>query len=246
MGMFWTCEETVAALSDYEEGILPFGAFLSARTHLFNCPECRALLATLRALPALAAHGLAPEPDAGDRARRALDGALARLGRPEEPRPWPATPVPMEACRVLEGDPDLPMQLLAATHDHLARQRVPAASPCPLPQDTLDHLPPADRWIWKEERCGARRAELLPAPPDRPRLVLMYAPPSAVVPPHQHLGSESILVLDGSMDDQGRDYRRGDWVHHPEGSCHSPHFALTGCWCLVREEGVVRFLGNAG
>ena len=77
MGMVFTCEETVAALSDYLEGILPLGPFLKTRAHLFNCPGCRALLATLRALPALA--GPALREDAGPRARQALELALARL-----------------------------------------------------------------------------------------------------------------------------------------------------------------------
>ncbi|MDR3671486.1 MAG: zf-HC2 domain-containing protein, partial [Holophaga sp.] len=60
MGAPFTCEDTVAALSDYRDGILPLAAFLKIRAHLFNCPGCRTVLATLRALPALAAAALAP------------------------------------------------------------------------------------------------------------------------------------------------------------------------------------------
>jgi putative transcriptional regulator len=249
MGMSWTCEETAAALSDYEEGILPLAPFMKIRVHLFNCPGCRALRATLRALPALAAGALPPPRDARAQARGALDNALARLARLArlaEPRSWSATPVPLEAQRVLAAGPDLPMCLLAATHAYLARDQAPLAPPCPLPQATLDRLPPAERWTWREGRDWARRAELLTAPEGSLRLLLVYAPPGSVLPAHRHLGSESILVLAGGMDDQGFDYGPGGWIHHADGSCHSPRIAPTGCWCLVREEGTVRYLGPGG
>jgi anti-sigma factor ChrR (cupin superfamily) len=246
MGTAWTCAETAAALSDYEEGVLPLGLFLKVRTHLFRCPHCRTLRSTLRAVPALAAGALGPEPGDLALARRALEGALARLDRPGEPRPWPATPVPAEAQALLAADPDLPLRVLSATHDLLARTRTPPAPPYSLPPATLELLPAAERWVWREGRGGARRTELFADTQVGLRLLLVYSPPSLAIPAHRHLGSESILVLDGSMADQGRDYGRGGWVHHPDGSCHAPRIAPSGCWCLVREEGTVRYLGPAG
>jgi len=77
------------------------------------------------------------------------------------------------------------------------------------------------------------------------RLLLVYAPPSSTLQPHRHLGSESMLILDGGLEDRGREYGPGDWVHYPAGSCHAPRMAPSGCWCLIREEGAVRFLGPA-
>jgi len=245
MGIFWTCRDTAAALSEFEEGILPLGTFLKIRAHLFNCPGCRALRATLRSLPALATGALEPGAGARARAQEALEGALGRLARAPEARGWSATPVPFEAQRLLESDPDLPLRLLASTHDHLARSRPPLGSSCLLPQTTLDRLPPAAGWTWMEGRGGARKAELLADTHAGLRLLLVYSPPRMVQPPHRHLGSESILVLEGSMADEGHDYGRGGWVHHPDGSCHAPRIAPSGCWCLVREVGRVRFLGPA-
>jgi anti-sigma factor ChrR (cupin superfamily) len=238
MGLLFTCEDTVAALSDYLDGVLPLAAFLGIRAHLFNCPGCRTLLATLRALPTLAAAALAPQEEAPARARQALQGALARLAQS-------AAQVPLEARQVLATDPDLPMCLLARAHEHLARERGALPPPYPLPRDILDRLPPAEHWRWQEDGDGLRKAELCADARGGVRLLLVYAPPSSILQPHRHLGSESIVVLDGAMDDQGRGYGRGDWIHHGHGSCHAPRIAASGCWCLVREEGTVRLLGPA-
>jgi anti-sigma factor ChrR (cupin superfamily) len=242
MGMFWTCEETAAALSDYLDGVLPLGPFLKTRAHLFNCPGCRTLLATLRALPALAAHALTPEDEVQTLARWALERALARLAQGAGRA---AGPVPLEARAALAAGPDLAMRLLASTHDHLARHADPLSQLCPLPQETLDRLPPAEQWRWLEMEGGIKRAELFADPRGGVRLLLVYAPPNALFPPHRHLGTESILILDGAMDDQGRDCGRGDWIHHGEGSSHAPRIAASGCWCLIREQGTVRLLGPA-
>ena len=244
MGMLMTCGEAVAALSDYADGVLPLNPFLKVRVHLFNCPGCRVLLATLRALPGLAACALDAEDSEGE-ARRALAGALARLGE-AQPRAWARTPVPDAARRLLEGDPDLPMRILAFSHALITRERGAPVRPYGLPQATLDRLPDPALWRWEEGRNGARKTELALDPRGGQRLLLVFAPPDSTLPPHRHLGSESMLVLCGSMTDQGREFGRGDWVHHPEGSCHAPRVAASGCWCLIRQEGAVHLLGPAG
>jgi anti-sigma factor ChrR (cupin superfamily) len=244
MGMHLTCEETAALLSDFQEGVLPLAQYLKVRVHLFNCPGCRTLLATLRAVPGLAAAALAleaPPEEARERTRTALAATLARIGA----RPAMAAAIPAEARKLLAANPDLPMCLLARTHQLLHRERPSLARPYPLPQATLDQLPGQEQWLWQEAQDGGRKAELLRDPAGQLRLVLAYAPPSTRLPPHRHLGSESILVLDGAMDDLGRTCGPGDWVHHAHGSCHAPSAAPSGCWCLIREEGTVRLLDPA-
>lgn len=243
MGMLMNCEEAVAALSDYADGVLPLNPFLKVRVHLFNCPGCRIVLATLRALPGLALSALAREASRAE-AQRALEGALARLGE-ARPRAWPRTPVPDAARLLLEGNPDLPMRILASSHGLITLERAAPVPPYGLPQATLDQLPAPEQWRWEEARNGARKAELVTDPLGGQRLLLMFTPPDSSLPPHQHVGSESILVLTGSMADQGREFARGDWVHHADGSCHAPRVAASGCWCLVREEGSARLLGPA-
>jgi predicted ChrR family anti-sigma factor len=237
MSLFYTCADTAASLSHYLDGILPLGPFLKTRAHLFNCPGCRALLATTRALPALAAAALAPEHGAAARAQQALEGALARLDLERAPR------IPLAARMALEADPDPAMRLLASTHAHL--DDAPAGPPWPLPRDTMDRLPAPENWRWREAGDGVRSAELLADADRSVRLVLVYAPPDSTLPPHRHLGSESILVLEGGLEDRGREYRRGDWIHYAQGSCHAPRMAPTGCWCLIREQGPVQRMGPA-
>jgi anti-sigma factor ChrR (cupin superfamily) len=243
MGVTLTCRECAESISDFKDGVLPLLPFLKVRMHLFNCPDCRALLATLRALPALAARSLVPDPGtAADEAGRALDAVLERLRRPEPQRAWARTPVPEAAQQLLEGNPDRPLRLLETAHALIACERTPRSRTGRLPQALLEHLPDPGRWAWEEAADGGRKAELLAEPQLGLRLLLVYTPPEAAFPPHQHLGSESILVLDGSMADQGHEYARGGWVHHAEGSCHAPRTGPNGCWCLVREEGTVRLL----
>jgi len=244
--MTWTltCGEVAALLSDYEEGILPLGTFLKVKVHLYNCPDCRALLATLRALPGLLARSLTPEDAFAAKAQAALEGALARLG--ESRRPWPATPVPEEAQALLRNAPDLSLRLLAAAHRSLAMERRPRLGAHRLPQDVLDQVPPPDQWVWEKDPDGLRRAELLADPAGGQRLSLVQAPPGAKLARHRHLGSESILILEGGMEDGGVRWQAGSWLHHGPESSHGPRILGEGCWYLVRQEGAVRFRGPGG
>ena len=49
---------------------------------------------------------------------------------------------------------------------------------------------------------------------------------------HRHPGGEEYLVLEGSLEDGGRSYGRGTYVHHPPGSIHKPS-SKAGCLLLV-------------
>jgi anti-sigma factor ChrR (cupin superfamily) len=243
MMMFLTCEVTNELLSDYEDGSLGFWRTFLVRLHLLFCPDCRAILATMRALPRLLED---LEPGADEAAEAALDGALASLGGRPAPRAWPATPVPAEARDLLEAGPDLPLAILAEAHQTVARARIPQPGPYHLPQDILDRLPPESQWRWVNGAQGRRRAELLQDPQRGQRLILAFSPTGARARPHRHLGSESILVLAGRMNDKGLALAAGDWVHHGQGTVHAPEIRDEDCWCLIREEGGTEASGPLG
>ncbi len=237
MSLFLTCEDTTSLLSDYVDGNLSFWQTLKVKLHLLFCPSCQAVVLTLMALPALAA-GLEEAPPA--EAEAALEAALASISRHGETRAWPATPVPAEAENLLGTQPDLPLAILADAHQTVARGRRPEPGPYHLPRKILDRLPPEDQWNWVEGADGRRRVVLLQDPGAGQRLILAFSPSGARAKAHRHLGSESILILAGSMSDKGLALKPGDWVHHPTGSVHAPEIREQDCWCLVREEGGTR------
>ena len=57
--------------------------------------------------------------------------------------------------------------------------------------------------------------------------------PGAVSKPHEHMGHEEFLILEGSLiDNDGTEYQSGDFVSLLPGSKHSSHTA-GGCLLLV-------------
>jgi anti-sigma factor ChrR (cupin superfamily) len=50
---------------------------------------------------------------------------------------------------------------------------------------------------------------------------------------HLHPEGEEYLVLEGTLDDGGRTYGPGTYVHHPPGSVHAPT-SEDGCLLFVR------------
>ncbi|MEO0402767.1 MAG: cupin domain-containing protein [Pseudomonadota bacterium] len=70
--------------------------------------------------------------------------------------------------------------------------------------------------------------------------VLNYAP-GARVPLHEHIGVETILVLDGAQSDENGTYVKGDMVINPPGSRHSV-WSDVGCVVLLHWAEPVRFV----
>jgi anti-sigma factor ChrR (cupin superfamily) len=234
MGLFLTCEHTTGILSDFSDGLLPLWRATLVKAHLRSCPACRTMHATLTALPLLAGELRDELPEA---AEAALAGALAHIRQHGEVRPWPATAVPEEALDLLEREPDLPLAILAAAHRTVAGARSPEPGPYHLPKGILDRLPPEDQWAWVDGANGRRRVELLKDPRHGQKLILAYAPTGVRSQAHRHLGTESILILAGTMQDGSMALTAGDWVHHPMGSVHAPEIRGEDCWCLIREDG---------
>jgi predicted ChrR family anti-sigma factor len=240
-----TCREAIALLTDYQERALPWNQRLFTRMHLWRCPECREFFEAFGSIP-----GLVARCEDLDEARfvplgeAALANVLQRL---QEPRPHSGmsrAPIPQPVQRLLEGMADLPLRLMAQTHAAMLQGVAPRTEPY-LPDAVLAQLPPARSWKWSHFPGGIRRARL-----NRdmagPSLSLVFMPPDYTLARHTHLGSESLLVLDGELEHEDRCLTDGDWIHLETGTHHAPQAYGRGCWCLVRDEGSLSFEGPFG
>ena len=74
-------------------------------------------------------------------------------------------------------------------------------------------------------------------------LALLRYAPGAAVPLHEHMGRETILVLEGSQSDEHGTYRPGTVVVNQTGSVHSV-WSEEGCVVLISWEKPVRIIGE--
>lgn len=57
--------------------------------------------------------------------------------------------------------------------------------------------------------------------------------PGTELPPHEHLGGEELLILEGSYGDELGVYGKGTYVFYPDGSRHTPH-SKEGCVMFLK------------
>lgn len=63
--------------------------------------------------------------------------------------------------------------------------------------------------------------------------LVRYAPETQFEP-HQHLGGEELLVLEGEFHDEFGRYSTGSWVRNPPGSAHAPFTRESGALLYVK------------
>jgi len=236
--MSLTCQDVTLLLTDYQEKAIPWHERLQVKLHLGRCSHCQGLVSDLKALPELIQRGEPTQAELAPLAERALAGALQQLGRR---RMTAATPVPEPLQDLLAAGADLPLRILAQVHEAMFGQNAPRQEPY-LPQEVLAQLPSPESWKWTPSG-RLRRAVLAVDPTGGQRLSILYAPPKCQIPAHTHLGTESLLVLEGEMEDRGRCLGNGHWIHLEDGSSHAPYVFEEGCWCLIRDEGTVQYDG---
>ncbi|WP_005033081.1 cupin domain-containing protein [Holophaga foetida] len=236
MSLMLSCQEVAELLSDYSEERLPASLRLRVRLHLSLCHGCAVLRSTLNVTPRVCREALTESfPSVPLEARAALARALADLGRPRSAKALAVDPPPVD----LAGQEDAPFRFLSQARESLAQGHMPSEAPY-LPQEVLALLPPPSQWPWRTHPTS--RSVLLCE--DRGvRLTLLQALPGYQQPLHTHLGSESILVLEGHLEDGDELFTRGRWAHHRNGTSHAPAALGSGCWCLIREEGTARTSG---
>lgn len=82
-------------------------------------------------------------------------------------------------------------------------------------------------------RYGSRIHVLFQCPSSGQQVALVQSKPGAYAAAHQHEGHETILVLEGSFEDQYGVHRKGELVHYPPGSQHSWHSDEGGMMYVV-------------
>lgn len=240
-----SCREAIARFTDYRERALPWNQRLLTRMHLWRCPECREVFEEFDVLPRLVTRfGTLDESAFTALGEAALAKAMLRLEESHPSRRLSPSPVPQPVQRLLERAADLPLRLMAQTHAAMLQDLAPRREPF-LPEEVLAQLPPRQSWKWSHSPGGVRRARLHAAETG-PSLSLVFMPPDFSLGRHTHLGSESLLVLDGELEHEDRCLTDGDWIHLEPGTRHAPHAFGRGCWCLVRDEGTQRFEGPMG
>lgn len=244
MTLLLSCQHATQLLTEYQEGSLGFERSAQVRLHLLTCPSCRALLREMKAVPQVLRQVTEEGYDRfAPQGKAALSSVLARLGQPRQrERRVPPVPEPMKA-RLVEGA-DQPLRILAAVHAAMAKGEVATEAPF-IPASVMAQLPRPETWTWRKVG-GTRIATILTDAVEGQRLLLMHAPPHFEAMPHTHHGSESILVLEGDMEEGEHLFQNGQWVHFGEGSTHAPKVYSEGCWALIREEGTAQYHGFLG
>lgn len=72
-------------------------------------------------------------------------------------------------------------------------------------------------------------------------LLLNFAP-GAMYHPHRHPGGEEYYVIEGALNDLGKEWPVGSYIWHPPGSVHRP-FSDKGCVVLVFLPQAVEVIG---
>ena len=93
---------------------------------------------------------------------------------------------------------------------------------------------------WVPFRTGIQIQQLYQEKDDGPAAALLRYEPGAVVPTHEHLGYEHILVLDGAQSDEHGTYPAGTFVVNRPHSVHRVA-SKDGCVVLMIWEKGVRF-----
>ena len=76
-----------------------------------------------------------------------------------------------------------------------------------------------------------------------PAVAILRYSPGATVPPHEHVGLETVMILEGSQRDDNGVYGAGTVILNREGSRHAVA-SDEGCVVLIQWAKPIRFLGD--
>jgi len=101
-----------------------------------------------------------------------------------------------------------------------------------------------DGLAWRPLRPGVDIHVLYQTGDDGPSAAVLRYQPGAEVPPHEHVGTERILVLAGEQHDDRGHYGPGTMIVNAPGTSHRV-WSPTGCLVLIAWDRPVRFLSSA-
>lgn len=144
---------------------------------------------------------------------------------------------PVAIVRRGQADPDIAAE---RAHSPAAFQGpTPGGVPAPLVSLLGGDL---DKIAWKRLAPGVQHHPLPLTPGAKGQLRLLKVAPGAMLPEHEHGGSELTLVLRGSYRDETGHYKAGDVADMAPGTEHSPVAdANEGCVCLIASDEKIRF-----
>lgn len=200
------------SLMSCSAGSMPEAFAAIMASHICVCPECRKELALMDDIGVQLFRSMKP-------------AALTRQA-------------PVAALRRSEADSDLSA---GRTRQPAEGFQPPAAGGVPAPLVPLvgDDL---DTIAWEHLAPGVQHYPLPLTPGAKARLHLLKVSPGAMLPEHEHAGSELTLVLRGSYSDASGRYAAGDVADMEPGTQHAPVAdANEGCVCLIASEDKIRF-----
>jgi anti-sigma factor ChrR (cupin superfamily) len=156
----------------------------------------------------------------------ALDGALVDAFAPADD----AT----AAARALLGalvESLAPVDFPSARADALRARVLERAQAQPVPV-----IRRAEEAPWIDFAPGIRLRPLRIDRAARTQTSLWDMSPGSTIPSHKHSGEEECLVLDGTLEYDGRDYHRGDFLLAAPGLHHTEFSTKTGTLLMLRSE----------
>ncbi|MDF1747249.1 MAG: ChrR family anti-sigma-E factor [Alphaproteobacteria bacterium] len=208
-------------LLDYASGALDEAASLFVVSHLTLCPDCRKELMRLEAVGGALFATMPPTDMSAD----ALEKALAALDSSD-----------------LDGIPASASQKRSSDNSKISV----------LPQAVQKYIGgDVESLKWKRLGMGIETADI-PLSSETgtnsgKRCFLLRVPPGKAVPQHTHTGTELVLILQGSYQDELGTFAKGDVAISDDTIDHRPVAAEgESCICLVVTDAPLRLTGPLG
>jgi predicted ChrR family anti-sigma factor len=237
-----TCSQTTDLLTAFMEDGLAFPRRLQVRAHLALCPGCRAFLHSLRQVPARLKRLLPPEPPPRTSLEGLLRSAMGRIAAGEGAglrHPAPELYAKPHLAPLLAAHA---ARCSACAAAHPEPSPAPPSAQDPLGQSLRAQLPPEAQWKRHRFGLGGAGADLVREDASG-TLYLLTLPAGKRFPVHTHHGTETAVLLQGELEDQGNHLPEGSLMAYAPGETHAPMALGKDCLVLVHMEGRIRFSG---